>query len=248
MHNMELYIIRHGQSTNNALGADVTKRVMDAPLTELGLKQAELVATYLAKGLHSERISSTLTETGDVEQQRGYGITRLYCSAMHRALQTARPISKALGLTPEIWVDIHEQGGIYLDDPTSGKPVGYPGMTRIEIQEMFNDYVLPDEVTEQGWWLGGFETLSMCQGRAIRVSEQLRQWAEPTGTPLDRSMEHIAIVSHGTFLGMLIKALLNQLPGNGIYYHQYNTAMTHFTLRPGGGLELHYLNRTDHLP
>ena len=40
---MELYIIRHGQSTNNALGEDITNRVMDAPLTDLGHQQAQLV-------------------------------------------------------------------------------------------------------------------------------------------------------------------------------------------------------------
>ncbi|MBK8035238.1 MAG: histidine phosphatase family protein [Chloroflexi bacterium] len=48
---LELYIIRHGQSTNNALPDDSqATRVNDAPLTDLGKRQAEALATYLARG------------------------------------------------------------------------------------------------------------------------------------------------------------------------------------------------------
>ena len=44
---MQLYIIRHAQSYNNAL-TDWTERVSDPPLTELGEQQADLLAAYLA--------------------------------------------------------------------------------------------------------------------------------------------------------------------------------------------------------
>lgn len=43
---MELYIIRHGQSQNNAIGND-TNRTMDPLLTELGKQQAEKLSEYL---------------------------------------------------------------------------------------------------------------------------------------------------------------------------------------------------------
>lgn len=245
---MELFLIRHGQSTNNALGLDITNRVADAPLTELGHKQAALVADYLASAVHPEFVAIHHTESAKLEERRGYGITRLYCSAMHRALQTAQPIGKALGIAPQVWVDIHEQGGIYLDDPINGGTIGYPGMTSTEVKALFGDYVLPDDLTDKGWWNRDFETLSMAQGRAIRVAEQLRKWAEPNGTPYDYSSERIGIVSHGTFLDALLKALFNQLPGQHVFYHHYNTAITHIEFRPDGTLEVNFMNRTDHLP
>ncbi len=245
---MELFLIRHGQSTNNALGLDMTHRVPDAPLTELGHKQAALVGDYLASAVHPEFVASHHTESAKLEERRGYGITRLYCSAMHRALQTAQPIGKALGIAPQIWVDIHEQGGIYVDDPLTGRTIGHPGLTSAEVKALFEDYILPDDLTDKGWWNRDFETYSVSQGRAIRVADQLRKWAEPNGTPLDYSNERIGIVSHGTFLDALLKALFNQLPGRHVFYHHYNTAITHIEFRTDGTLEVNFMNRTDHLP
>jgi broad specificity phosphatase PhoE len=107
---MQLYIIRHAQSTNNAL-ADQRFRVSDPGLTETGHRQAELLAEHLVHG--SGRFTSSTNPAGAAGI--GYGITRLYCSPMLRALQTARPVSHALGLIPEIWIEIHEYGGIWLD-------------------------------------------------------------------------------------------------------------------------------------
>ena len=49
---MELYLIRHGQSTNNArwetLDGRSTVPVSDPTLTEKGVRQAELLAEFLA--------------------------------------------------------------------------------------------------------------------------------------------------------------------------------------------------------
>jgi broad specificity phosphatase PhoE len=245
---MELFLIRHGQSTNNALGLDIVNRVPDAPLTELGHRQAARVAEYLASAVHPEFVASHHTESAKLEERRGYGITRLYCSAMHRALQTAQPIGRALGIAPQVWVAIHEHGGIYLDDWATGRKIGHPGLTSAEVRALFEDYILPDDLTDKGWWDRDFETASMAQGRAIVVAEQLRSWAQPNGTPLDYSNERIGVVSHGTFLDMLLKALFNQLPGSHVFYHHYNTAITHIEFRPDGILEVNFMNRTDHLP
>ena len=68
---MELYLIRHGQSTNNRGDA----RVPDPPLTELGKQQADRTGKALGN----------------------LGITRLYCSAMLRAVQTAAIVGGHLG-------------------------------------------------------------------------------------------------------------------------------------------------------
>ena len=44
---MEIYLIRHGQSSNNALGT-ADGRSKDPSLTEIGFQQAAITATYLA--------------------------------------------------------------------------------------------------------------------------------------------------------------------------------------------------------
>ncbi len=237
---MELYLIRHAQSTNNAL-ADQNQRVCDPPLTDLGLRQAEVIARHVAEGLTPELVKYGSVEATDAAQRRGYGLTRLYCSPMRRTLQTAQPISQALGLTPEVWVDIHEQGGIYLDHGEEVGRVGYPGLTRAEILAEFPAYRLPDAVTEQGWWRSGYEEWPLCQGRAIKVAHTLRQWAIG-------STERIALVSHGGFLDALLKALFDQLPGRHLFYHHYNTAVTRLDFREDGRLGLRFINRVDHLP
>lgn len=238
---MELFIIRHGQSTNNAL-ADFSQRVCDPHLTDLGQRQAQIVAQHLAGGVHLEQTVGTFEEETASKAVTGYGITKLYCSAMRRALQTAQPIGQALGLAPEVWQDIHEVGGIHLEHADERGVVGYPGLTRAEILAEFPNVVLPDSVTEKGWWdvRNGREDWPTCQGRAIRVAKQLWAWAERD--------ERIAIVSHAAFVDALIKALLNVLPGNGLMIYHFNTALTRFDFLEDKQLRLRYINRVDHLP
>ena len=237
---MELYIIRHGQSTNNAL-EDETQREVDAPLTDLGKQQAELLAAYLADGHNRDRWVNPATGYSRPDDDKGFGVTHLYCSAMYRSLQTTQPIARALGLRPEVWIDIHEHGGIYLEQPDG--IVGFPGKTRSEIMSEFPDYALPDAISDNGWWKQeiGQESLAMAQGRAIKVAGELRRRAD--------SGEGIAIVSHGTFIDALLKALFNQLPSRQFYYLHYNTAITRIDFSGDRDrLLVRYVNRTAHLP
>jgi 2,3-bisphosphoglycerate-dependent phosphoglycerate mutase/probable phosphoglycerate mutase len=240
---MKLYIIRHGQSANNAL-ADPRRRVCDPTLTELGQRQAECVAEHLAAGFDPEYVVGDSVEATSADRRHHYHISRLYCSAMYRALLTARPMGRALGLAPEVWLDIHEHGGIYLDHDDERGVVGYPGKSRSEILAEFPNYVLPDSVTEAGWWnpANGQENRSACQGRAIKVANTLRQWAA------NGDSGNIAIVSHGDFIDVLLKALTNQLPGDYLFYHHYNTGITRVDFGENGRVDIRHLNRFDHLP
>ena len=98
---MDLYIIRHAQSTNNALPAEVElrERVCDPLLTELGYRQADHVAEHLATGRDGwSEAASADPEAGGGPSAAAYGITRLVCSPMRRTLLTAQPASQALGL------------------------------------------------------------------------------------------------------------------------------------------------------
>lgn len=240
---MIFYIIRHAQSENNAL-ADYRDRVNDPSLTELGFTQADILAKHLAEASHPEQRFGRDPEETAVESVQGYGITHLFCSAMHRSLQTAKPVSQALGLDPEVWVGIHESGGIFLKDYESGESVGHPGMTRDEIHEAYPNYVLPEEVTNEGWWdvRAGQEHWTACQGRAVKAYYKLREWAKT------ETYDTVAIISHAGFIEALIKALTNQLPGEGVYYHHFNTALTRIDFGTDGQLDIRYLNRVPHLP
>ena len=59
---MELFIIRHGQSGNNAL-ANIRDRSVDPPLTDLGERQAEMLGEYVARGENQELSSETTGNT-----------------------------------------------------------------------------------------------------------------------------------------------------------------------------------------
>jgi broad specificity phosphatase PhoE len=233
---MELYLIRHGQSANNVLEsalpgspASQGSRHQDPELTPKGERQARCAAEFLARGGHRY--------PGEGPDGRP-PLDRLYCSPMIRALHTAQLIGQALGLRPQVWVDLHEMGGIYLDQ--DGAKVGYPGQGRGQLQARFPEIELPSQIREEGWWQGGFEEVHRAQGRAIGVARELRRLAAEGG--------RVGLVSHGDFLNGLLKALENQLPGNGTYWEHRNTGITRVDFEPGGRMVLKYLNRIDHLP
>jgi 2,3-bisphosphoglycerate-dependent phosphoglycerate mutase len=232
---MQLHIIRHAQSTNNALD-DQRFRVSDPLLTETGLRQAELLAEHLAHG--SGRFTPSTHPSSAAGG--GYGITHLYCSPMRRTLQTALPVSQALGLKPEIWIEIHEYGGIWLDHGDAGGVRGYPGMTRGEIKSQFPSYTIPDGVTERGWWQGAQEEPEPFLARAAWVVDTLHSWAERN--------ERVAIITHGAFIDGLLNMLLKVTRVQPVYYHHDNTGISLIDFRRDGKLSIRFVNRLDHLP
>jgi broad specificity phosphatase PhoE len=242
---MQLYIIRHAQSQNNAsMMLDEYDRVADPELTEVGHQQAEHLAEYLATAEEAEQIVTKHTSENSRTDRHAFKFTHLYCSPMHRSLQTARPIAAALGMKTEVWVDIHEHGGIFLEE--KGVVTGYGGRTRLQILDEFPDYVLPDEITERGWWMPehGREDLPANHARALRVGRALRERAAHDDTKDDR----IAIVSHGTFIDSLLKMLYGILPAERVFHWHYNTAMTRVDILQDGVLIIRYVNRIPHLP
>ncbi len=235
---MILYIIRHAQSTNNALG-NPEDRECDPALTDLGRRQAQLLALLLAGGAAPDfEMARALTP-----DRRGFGIARLFVSPMRRALQTAQPIARALGVTPEVWVEIHEHGGVYLDHGPVRGVVGYPGLTRAAMLAELPGCVLPPGVGEQGWWCGGREDQTACDGRAARVAAALRELAAGSAPEA-----RVAVISHGAFIDALLKALLRPAVEPECYFMHFNTAVSRLDLGANGEVGLGYLNRTDHLP
>lgn len=153
---MELYIIRHGESENNA--KPVEERVDDPGLTSMGKKQ-------------SQRLVHRLWHIQP---------TRVYVSPFRRTLETLAPYLEHTGQTAEAWSDLHEQGGVMhgVDVPEFE---GRPGLTRAEIEREFPGVRLPDDIDHTGWWKGRpYETPEMAMERAIRVAFQLREEFAPS--------------------------------------------------------------------
>ncbi len=151
---MQLYLIRHAQSENNALwdlGQYEQMRSMDPELTELGHCQSRVLARFLAQGEQSS------AHPDDEQNRLGFGLTHLYCSLMVRAVATGTAISREVGLPLTAWLDWHEGGGIYLDDGASGERTGYPGKDRAYFQAHYPDLILPSGLDESGWWNRPFE-------------------------------------------------------------------------------------------
>lgn len=227
---MDLYLIRHAQSTNNVL-ENILDRHYDPDLTELGYRQADRLADYLAN------------------EQHPYRFTTLYCSPMRRAMLTTRPVAAALGLTPQVWTDVFEYGGIYLQDKDNNK-TGYPGLTRAAMQAEFPNFVLPDTVTEKGWWDAALakETKPACADRARRVVQTIEEWVQQDDDA------QVAIVSHAGFIDRIIRGLLgHSFPTDDTYIYRYftdNTSITHLGLSsdPEWPTAMRFMSRVDHLP
>ncbi len=234
---MELFIIRHGQSGNNAL-ANIRDRSVDPPLTDLGERQAEMLGEYVARGENQE-LSRETTGNTKYELRHGLGITSLFTSPMYRSLQTVQPVSRASGLAPRIWVDIHEEGGMFLNHGGDEGLVGYPGRTRSEILAEFPDYVLPTSFDETGWWNKDHEDPASLLVRATKVSEQLREMA--------KTEDRVAIITHGAFMNALLNAICGQISEGHMYYRHHNTAISRFYMDGDGRFEVLYLNSTVHL-
>ena len=224
---MELYIIRHGQSSNNASGDD-GQRVCDPPLTGIGEAQANQLARYLASD-----------GGGAVGIRPGFRFDRLFSSPMLRAMQTAAPAGKALGIRPEIWIDIHEEGGIWLDEGDDRGEVGYPGLTRSEIETRFPGFVIPEAITEAGWWNRPPEVKSEWRARASRVASVLHERFAGTG-------ERIGLVCHGGFANDLLHAVFAGMP-DSIYFENPNTAISRLDFNGKGWVQVRYLSLVAHL-
>lgn len=239
---MRLYLIRHAQSGNNAL-IDEIGRSHDPTLTPVGEQQAQKLATYLA--------TQPDMPTGAFGEERNpdeipYHFTHLYCSAMHRAVQTAYFVGQTMKIKPGIWRDIHEIGGIYLDEP-EGRSQGLPGLSRTEMLNYFPEIDVSEDIGETGWWPVevGRESWEHAAERARGVAEVLQQRAKTNPD------DHVALVTHGAFMSMVIQWLLSNSARQSLYYAHYNTAISRIDFNdPMGGpdaMRLHYLNRLDHL-
>ena len=150
---MQLYLIRHAESTNNARPEHL--REEDPPITELGRRQAE----HLAGWVQSLAIDTLIT------------------SPFLRTVQTTSAILREVPSEVQVWHDVFELGGCYRGH--SGSQIeGAPGMSRSAIDDHLRaaggSPVLDESISEAGWWdAQARETWDAAQDRAVRIVQRL---------------------------------------------------------------------------
>ena len=234
---MQLYLIRHAQSFNNALaagGGPERSRHFDPPLTELGRQQAQRLAEHMAQAN-----PAVVTAPGDPQNRAGFGLTHLYTSLMARAVITGTFLAERLGLPLQAWEDWHEEGGLYLNDG-DGQFVGQAGPSRADFARDYPALVLPDTLADGGWWNRPFEAEA---GRPERARRVLARLLEEHGA----TDHNVAVITHGGFVMHFLGALLCQTPPYHLSYLTGNTSLTRLSLT-GERRHLVYLNRCEHLP
>jgi len=244
---MQLYFIRHAQSTNNARweSGEFTDnpRVSDPPLTEKGFMQSRLVAEELSK--HNPDIK---THYLDQQNHKGYGITHVYCSLMERAIQTGSVIAQHLGVPLIALPDCHEVGGIYLERLVGNEPVismEY-GLTPDYLQATYPFLRLEHQINEKGWWIGGKENRDLVAERATRVIDYIRYRHSETD-------DRVVLIAHGGFFNYMFRALCRcemHLAPDSRYPYRFmynNCGISRFDM-PDEMAQFIYHNKTDFLP
>lgn len=237
---LQLYFIRHGQSTNNAIMEDLgfgdylINRVVDPDLTSTGEEQASLVGKLLAKPAN--------LDGRDPQNRYGFGITHLYCSLMTRAIKTGLAISKETDVPLVAWPEVHETGGVFESDYQDGEPVfiGHPGKGRSYFEQEFPELIIPDDIPETGWWDREKEPREDYRKRARAIVEKL---IEEHGGKKDR----VAIITHGGIFARILSALL-EAQADRYWFLMNNCGISRIDVNEDGHFTLMYLNKVDFLP
>lgn len=222
---VRFYILRHGESSNNAKKADdvgcgqkeVEGRDPDAPLTERGYTQASDCAKFFAQLM--------LDPTPEKHRPR-----RVFTSLFTRAIQTSNPIAKALNCPLIAKPFLHEEGGIFngkrSESSQDGKAIVH-GITMEIARELAPAIKLEssDFASGQkgGWWRGGREKEEEARNRAKEVAEWMHSLAKEGEKSEDSSA--VLIVTHGMFMNRLLGALLG-CPENSAAFLAMNCSLT----------------------
>ncbi|NLE84059.1 MAG: histidine phosphatase family protein [Chloroflexi bacterium] len=239
---MQLYFIRHGQSANNAnwdkKGENAYERSSDPHLTELGNRQAQALAAFIA----STQSDSDHVSVGGY--RHSVNITHLYSSLMIRAIQTGTILSETLGIPLYGLPDAHEIGGVYLEREIDGvSTVSFEhGVTSAYLQENYPHIQHLQPIHERGWWQGGREDPDASLSRAERLLQYLRNRHLGSG-------HKVAVVTHGGFFNSMMRVLFSinteELENRNLptWFSFCNCAITRLDL-VNDRVELTYHNRT----
>ena len=216
----EIYLVRHGQSDNNALAEHL--RVPDPGLTEIGEQQATALAAWFAS----------------------HAIDYLYCSPFLRALETVRPLAELRQLPVRVRANLFELGGCYSGHET-GKKRGEPGMGKNQLRSGYPTWDIDASIGEAGWWGREYETWEQGRARAACVAQWLASdLATTSGTHL---LVIHADFKRLLLEALFSDAQLETLQIDLAEIPLYNTGISCLEPSPDGWL-LREFNSTQHLP
>ncbi len=217
---MQLYLIRHAESENNAKPEHL--RQEDPPLSATGRRQAECLAQWT----------------------RSLKMDVLITSPFLRTLQTTRMVVEATSQQVHVWHDVFERGGCYPGHGPDAKQ-GASGLGRSQIRQQACDderkCVIDDTIGEDGWWSGrDRESDEQAVLRASVVTERLR-------ATFGNSDKHVVAVIHADLKRLMLAEMLRPnidplhlgpLRNTGITKLDYN----------GSRWTLDWFNSVSHLP
>ena len=194
---MELLLIRHALPVRR----EVVKGPADPELSVEGFAQAERLAQYLA----SESIAA------------------IYVSPLKRALQTAAPLARRLGVTPVVVDDVAEF------DRTSNE---YIPMEELQATNDPRWQKLVD-----GVWDSTDETQEQFKDRVVGAFEKIIE---------QNSSTSVAVVCHGGVINLYLAYILGVQTQRGFFYPNY-TSIHRVSASRSGVRSLMTLNETAHL-
>ena len=217
---MQLYLVRHAESENNA--KPPYERVEDPPLTRRGIVQAE----HLASWTRTLRIDTLIT------------------SPFLRTLQTTRRVIEATPQRLHVWHDIFERGGCY-QGHQPGQERGAAGLGRAAILRHAGitppDCLLDETIGEDGWWGGRpRETDEQAQRRCEAVIRRLTETFGDNG-------QTVVVVTHADFKRLLVAAMLAGGLQAESLGPMRNTGITKINF-DGRRWQLDWFNSVSHLP
>ncbi len=244
---MQLVLVRHGQSSNNANfiaelarhraaaitepgGARIAEelvgyqnRVPDPELTDLGVRQAQALGKALAGG------------------RLPFSPTHLYASPMTRAVATARPLSEVSGLPILLQPDAYEVGGTQEVESATGARSAVPGASLEALQAAGGNVLAPTDLFAGPGepWPGGFEhDLEEALPRARRMLSSLLL--------AHRVDDVVVVVVHQFFAQFVFAAALSWNTPPWRRFRLDNAAHASLRLEQGEALA-EWVNRVDHL-
>ena len=217
---MQLYLIRHAESENNA--RPPFERVEDPALTPRGRLQAGHLADWL----------KTLS------------VDTLIASPFKRSLETTRHILDASPQTVHIWHDVFERGGVFRGHGPDAIEGG-PGFNRHEVLQAAtgtpNACVIDETISDVGWWnCRRRETDEEANRRADAVTERFVK-------TFGESDKSVVVVTHADFKRCLLASMLSKVADIPSLGPMINTGITKLTYS-SSRWQLDWLNSSSHLP
>ncbi|MGB7325094.1 MAG: histidine phosphatase family protein [Rubripirellula sp.] len=217
---MQLYLIRHAESENNARAAYL--RVEDPGITAVGRLQCQHLASWI----------KTLS------------IDQLITSPFLRTLQTTRYVTDVNRADVQVWHDVFERGGCFRghgpDATEGGIGLGRTDVVRHVVADA-NRCVVDPTIEETGWW-GGKRRETDDEARA-RAGKVVQRFVAAFGN----SGQTVVAIIHADFKRALLAQMLDTSADPSIFGALRNTGISKLDF-DGDRWSLDWFNSVTHLP